>query len=36
MKVYIYLDESGHIHKNAHTQYFAIGSSALFRKETVK
>ena len=25
MNVYIYLDESGHIHKNAKTQYFAIG-----------
>ena len=25
MKIYVYLDESGSIHKNSKTRYFAIG-----------
>ena len=36
MKVYIYLDESGHIHKNAHTQYFAIGGYVVCEKDDAK
>ncbi len=36
MKVYIYLDESGHIHKNAPTQYFAIGGYVACECDDVK
>ena len=25
MKIYVYLDESGSIHKNSKTRYFAVG-----------
>ena len=25
MKIYVYLDESGSIHKNSNTKYFAVG-----------
>lgn len=36
MKVFIYLDESGHIHKNAATQYFAIGGYVACENDDVK
>ena len=31
MKVYVYLDESGSIHKNSRTKYFAIGGYFTFK-----
>lgn len=36
MKVFIYLDESGSIHKNSKTRYFAIGGYFTFEIEKVK
>lgn len=47
MKVYVYLDESGSIHKNSKTRYFAVGGyfsleqdklkiKAKYRKENLK
>lgn len=30
MKVYVYLDESGSIHKNSNTKYFAVGGYFVF------
>ena len=36
MKVFIYLDESGSIHKNSKTRYFAIGGYFTFEKEKLK
>lgn len=36
MKVFIYLDESGSIHKNSRTRYFAVGGYFTFEEEKVK
>ncbi|MBE6157139.1 MAG: DUF3800 domain-containing protein [Firmicutes bacterium] len=36
MKVFIYLDESGSIHKNSKTRYFAIGGYFTFEEEKIK
>lgn len=36
MNVYVYLDESGHIHKNAPTQYFAIGGYVACEADNIK
>ncbi len=36
MKVYIYLDESGSIHKNSNTKYFAIGGYLAFKEDKNK
>lgn len=36
MKVFIYLDESGSIHKNSKTRYFAIGGYFTFENEKLK
>ena len=30
MKVYVYIDESGSIHKNSKTRYFAVGGYFTF------
>ena len=30
MKVYVYIDESGSIHKNSKTRYFAVGGYLTF------
>lgn len=30
MKIYVYLDESGSIHKNSNTKYFAVGGYTIF------
>lgn len=36
MKVYVYLDESGSIHKNSKTRYFAVGGYFTFEKDKMK
>lgn len=36
MKVYVYIDESGSIHKNSKTAYFAVGGYFTFFKEKNK
>ena len=36
MKIYVYLDESGSIHKNSHTKYFAVGGYFVFDKDKNK
>ena len=36
MKVYIYLDESGSIHKNSKTPFFAVGGYMISEKERLK
>lgn len=36
MKIFVYLDESGSIHKNSKTRYFAVGGYFTFEKEKVK
>lgn len=30
MKVYVYIDESGTVHKNSKTRYFAVGGYLTF------
>ena len=30
MKVYVYIDESGSIHRNSKTRYFAVGGYFTF------
>ena len=32
MKIYVYLDESGSIHKNSKTRYFAVGGYFTFEE----
>ena len=32
MKIYVYLDESGSIHKNSNTKYFAVGGYFYLKK----
>lgn len=36
MKIYVYLDESGSIHKNSSTNYFAVGGYFVFDKDKNK
>lgn len=36
MKVYVYLDESGSIHKNSKTRYFAVGGYFTFEEDNIK
>ncbi len=36
MKIYVYLDESGSIHKNSSTKYFAVGGYFAFGKDKSK
>lgn len=36
MNIYVYLDESGSIHKNSNTRYFAVGGYFTFVRDKVK
>ena len=36
MKIYVYLDESGSIHKNSNTKYFAVGGYFIFKEDKNK
>lgn len=36
MKIYIYLDESGSIHKNSNTSFFAVGGYFTFKQDKIK
>ena len=36
MKIYVYIDESGSIHKNSSTRYFAVGGYFTFEKDKLK
>lgn len=36
MKIYVYLDESGSIHKNSNTKYFAVGGYFVFDEDRNK
>ena len=36
MKIYVYLDESGSIHKNSRTKYFAVGGYFVFANDKNK
>ena len=36
MKIYVYLDESGSIHKNSNTKYFAVGGYFVFKEDRSK
>ena len=36
MKIYVYLDESGSIHKNSKTKYFAVGGYFTFKEDKNK
>lgn len=36
MKIYLYIDESGSIHKNSKTKYFAVGGYFTFEKDKLK
>lgn len=36
MKIYVYLDESGSIHKNSSTKYFAVGGYFAFKEDKTK
>ena len=36
MKIYVYLDESGSIHKNSSTRYFAVGGYFVFANDKNK
>ena len=36
MKVFVYLDESGSIHKNSKTRYFAVGGYFSFKEDRNK
>ena len=36
MKVYVFLDESGSIHKNSKTKYFAVGGYFTFSEDRLK
>ena len=36
MKIYVYLDESGSIHKNSNTRYFAIGGYFCLEQDKMK
>lgn len=36
MKIYVYIDESGSIHKNSHTKYFAVGGYFVLEQDKLK
>lgn len=36
MKIYVYLDESGSIHRNSKTRYFAVGGYFSFEQDEMK
>ena len=36
MKIYLYIDESGSIHKNSKTRYFAVGGYFTFEEDKLK
>ena len=36
MKVFVYLDESGSIHKNSKSRYFAVGGYFTFEEDKIK
>ena len=36
MKIYVYLDESGSIHKNSRTKYFGVGGYFAFKEDKNK
>lgn len=36
MRIYIYIDESGSIHKNSHTKYFAVGGYCVLEQDKMK
>lgn len=36
MNVYVYLEESGSIHKNSKTRYFAVGGYFSFEQDVLK
>ena len=36
MKVYVFLDESGSIHKNSKTKYFAVGGYFTFAEDRLR
>lgn len=36
MRIYLCIDESGSIHKNSHTRYFAVGGYFSIDKEDIK
>lgn len=36
MKIYVYVDESGSIHKNSKTRFFAVGGYFVFEKDKCK
>ena len=36
MKIYVYLDESGSIHKNSKAKYFAVGGYFIFKEDKNK
>ena len=36
MRIFVYLDESGSIHKNSNTKYFAVGGYFVFEKDKNK
>lgn len=36
MKIYVYLDESGSIHKNSNTKYFAVGGYFVLKEDKNK
>ena len=36
MKIYVYLDESGSIHKNSKTKYFSVGGYFTFKEDKTK
>lgn len=36
MKIYVYLDESGSIHQNSNTKYFAVGGYFCLEKDKLK
>ena len=36
MKVYVYIDESGSIHKNSKTKYFAVGGYFSYEEDVIK
>lgn len=36
MKIYVYIDESGSIHKNSYTKYFAVGGYCVLEQDKLK
>lgn len=36
MRIYVYIDESGSIHKNSNTKYFAVGGYFTLEQDKIK